>query len=245
MNERERTLALADAARLAANDAVRFGDEFREQRIRRGIAQADVARLVGVSRCLVWRVEHGDARVQLEARAKCARAVGATLRLSFYPGATPLIHDAAQTRIGERLLVLAGPAWRPTVEARVPGPGHRSVDVRLDGSQDLVLFEIESHVRRWEEILRELAGKRAAFEEAGETRRIHVVLVLPPSRHHHELVAALPATVRAALPVPWAELRRTLVDGGRWPGDGILWVAGGRVGRGPASGSAIRRSIAA
>ncbi len=129
--------------------------------------------------------------------------------------------------MAERLVRLASPAWRASVEARVPGRTQRSVDLRLDGRTDLVLCEIESHVRRWEEVVRELAAERAAFEEAGEARRIHVVLALPPTRHHRNLVAALPTTIRATLPVPSARLRRALRERGPWPGDGILWIAGG------------------
>jgi hypothetical protein len=41
------------------------------------------------------------------------------------------------------------------------------------------------------------------------------------------LVAALGETVRSTFPVPSELLRRALEEGTAWPGDGILWMAGG------------------
>ena len=223
----DRTRAIAEAIRLAEGDARRFGDALAEQRLRLGLTKSAIARAAGVSRTLVWRAERGDPGVPQLARARCARAVGGTARLAFYADATPLIYDAASMRMVERITRDAEPAWDVSLEAPVPGPGHRSVDVRLDGRHDVVLIEVESHVRRWEEILRELAGKRLAFAEAGEPRTVHVVLAVPPTRHHRELVRALPSSIAASLPVAPAEASRALALGGRWPGDGLLWVASG------------------
>ena len=57
-------------------------------------------------------------------------------------------------------------------------------------------MEVETHVRALEAIIREGAGKRAAVADtAPATQRIHVVLVLPPSRHHRALVKAHPGIV--------------------------------------------------
>jgi hypothetical protein len=150
------------------------------------------------------------------------------LRLPIYPDGTALLHDAVHARIVERVVAQAHPIWNPALEASVPGPGRRSTDVRLDDGRDVVLAEVETHLGRWEEALREMHGKRAAVLEAGpEGRRIHVVLVLPPTRHHRDLVASIPESVRRAFPVPSSELEAALLGGGPWPGDGILWVPGG------------------
>jgi transcriptional regulator with XRE-family HTH domain len=217
----------ADAARAALADARRFGDAFHEQRLRLGVTKEAVARTAGVSRPLIWRIEHGDPGVALVARAVCAQAIGGTAKLSFFADATPLIYDAAHARIVERIVGAAGPGWTVRLEMPVPGPGSRSVDVRLDGQDAVVLIEVETHVRRWEEILRELAGKRMAFIEAGESRAVHVVLAVPPTRHHRDLVQAMAASVAASLPVPSRAARQALTNGGKWPGDGLLWIAAG------------------
>jgi len=61
----------------------------------------------------------------------------------------------------------------------------------------------------------------------GGRLRVHVVLVLPPTRHHQALLRELPTTLRAAFPIGSADLRRALESpDAPWPGDGILWVPG-------------------
>jgi transcriptional regulator with XRE-family HTH domain len=215
---------LRDAVRLLERDAERFGDEFREHRLRIRATLTDVARLIGVATSVVWRIEHGDPTVSLEIRSRAARAIGGASRLTFYADSTPLLYDSAQARMAERVLSIAHPRWQAGLEVRVPGPGRRRVDIALQDVRQLVLMECESRVRRWEEALRELHDERDAFAASGDGRMINVVLVLPPTRHHRDLVRILPASVRAALPVDSSELRRALVEGTPWPGDGILWV---------------------
>jgi hypothetical protein len=125
----------------------------------------------------------------------------------------------------DRLLRMTHRSWRPVVEASVPGPGRRSVDVRLERSGEVVLVEVETRLRRLEEIVRELHSKREAF--GGEGQSVHVVLVLPPTRNHRAVARAHPALVKAAFPTPSGDLLSALGSGtGRWPGDGILWIAG-------------------
>jgi hypothetical protein len=110
-------------------------------------------------------------------------------------------------------------------------PGRRSTDIRLDHGRDIVLVEVETRVRRLEEIVREQHDKREAVrgsQGAGE-KRVHVVLVVPPTRHHRALVRAHPATIGTAYPAPSTALRAALESAtGDWPGDGLLWIAAGR-----------------
>ena len=88
-------------------------------------------------------------------------------------------------------------------------------------------MEVETHVRALEAIIRECTEKRAAFVGAAVVpQRTHVVLVLPPTRHHRSLIGAHPTIISVAFPASQAALVRALehsdVD---WPGDGILWQA--------------------
>ena len=228
-------LAIHDGDRQLRRTCARFGEEIREIRLRAGVSQAALARAIGVSRSVVCRMERGEPNVSAQIRAHAVSALGGDLRIAVYPGSGPLIHDAAHARIVEAILTRCHPTWRPTVESPVPGSGRRSTDLRLDRRDDIVLMEVETHVRALEAIIREGTEKRAAVAETAQRgRRIHVVLVLPPTRHHRALVRAHPGIVAAAFPADPEALARALsapaID---WPGDGILWVSAPR--KGPAS----------
>lgn len=217
-----------EAVRLARLDAGRIGQELRELRLGLGVRQADVSRIVGVTRSVICELEAGDPTVGLEIRRRAAIALGADLRVAVYPGATPMLHDAAHARIIERLLRSRHERWRAEVEARVPGPGRFSTDVRLSSPGTIVLIEVETHLRRWEATIRHCSEKRERVRETVyAATNVFLVLCLPPTRHHRRLVAELDTYVRAAFPAPPEQLRRSLEEGLDWPGDGILWIAGG------------------
>jgi transcriptional regulator with XRE-family HTH domain len=219
-------LAVHDGDRQLRRTSQRFGEEIRDIRLRAGLSQAALARAIGVARSVICRLEQGDPAVAVRIRARAAAALGGDFRVAVYPGGAPLIHDAAHARLVEALLRRCDPRWRVTVEAPVPGPGHRSTDVRLDSRSDVVLMEIETHIRALEAIIREGAGKREAFAAELPDRRIQTVIVLPPTRHHRALVASHPWIVAAAFPASSEALVAALADAGSpWPGDGILWLA--------------------
>jgi transcriptional regulator with XRE-family HTH domain len=219
--------ATHEGDRQLRRSCVRFGEEFRDIRLRAGVSQAAVARAIGVVRSVICRLEQGDPVVSPRIRARAAAVLGAEVRISIYPGSLPLIHDAAHARLVEAILALSHAGWHATVEAPVPGPGRRSSDIRLDRDGEIVLIEVESRVRAFEAIIRECAEKRAAVVTAvGAGRRVHVVLALPSTRHHGALVAGHPRTVATAFPASHRDLERALSDpASTWPGDGILWVA--------------------
>jgi transcriptional regulator with XRE-family HTH domain len=219
--------AIHEGDRQLRRTSIRFGEEFRQIRLRAGVSQAAVARAVGVARSVICGIEQGDPNVSPRIRARAAAVLGADLRISIYAEAAPLIHDAAHARLVEAVLALSHPSWHATVESPVPGPGRRSTDIRLDDRLDAVLLEVESHVRAFEVIIRECAEKRAAVAATlGADRRVHVVLVLPTTRHHKALVAAHPRIVATAFPTSHVELELALTDPvAPWPGDGILWLS--------------------
>ncbi len=222
--------AVYEGDRQLRRTAFRFGEEFRLLRRRAGVSQAAVTRGIGVDRSAICRLEAGDPTVSPAIRARAAAVLGADFRLGLYPAASPLIHDAAHARLVESLLQMRHPSWKPLVEARIPGQGRRSSDLRLDRDVDIVLLEFETHVHVLEAIIREGHDKRDTVAAAsGPGASVHAVLVLPPIKHHRDLVAAHPDTVRTAFPVPSRIIRRALQEpGGRWPGDGILWLGTGR-----------------
>lgn len=217
--------AINDGDRQLRRSATRFGDEVRELRLRFGVTQAQVARTIGVTRSVICRLEQGDPNVSSRIRARVAATLGADFRLAVYPAGSPLIHDAAHARLVEAILRRTHPSWRPTVEAPVPGAGRRSSDIRLARGQDIVLIEVETRVQAFEAIVRELADKRSAVQGVTPGAiRVHVVLALPPTRHHQALVRDHPRSVGATFPIASTELARALADANAaWPGDGIVW----------------------
>jgi transcriptional regulator with XRE-family HTH domain len=218
-------LAIHDGDRQLRRTCIRFGEEFREIRLRAAVSQAALARAIGVARSVICQMEQGDPTVSARIRSRAVAALGADFRIAVFPSGAPLIHDAGHARIVESVLRRCDPSWRRTVEAPVPGPGRRSTDIRLDRGNDIVLMEVETHVRALEAIIREGADKRSAVAAAESARRIHVVLVLPPTRHHRALVRAHPAFVAAAFPAMDTDMASALASTVRdWPGDGILWA---------------------
>jgi len=229
--------AIHEGDRQLRRTATRFGEESRLIRLRTGVSQAAVARAIGVDRATICRMEAGDPTVADRIRARAAAVLGADFRLGLYPDAAPLIHDAAHARLVEALLRLRHPSWRAKVEAPVPGTGRRSTDLRLDRGDATILFEVETHVHALEAIIREGEDKRSAVAVAvaadvaagaATGRRVHVILVLPPTRHHRTLVAAHPGTIKSAFPASTADIRRALTSADvPWPGDGLLWLGAG------------------
>lgn len=224
----ENRTAIREAERALRQQSTRLADELRSFRLRTGVSQAAVAAAAGVSRSVVSRLEEGNPEVALRTRFRVAAVLGADLRLAAYEGAPALIRDTVQARIIERLLRERDPRRQATVEAAVPGPGRRSIDLRLDSPGVCVLLEVESRVASLEGIVRELHAKRQALLESSELptdRRIYCVLVLPVTRHHRALVRDHPETIRSAFPASSTTLLRALRDASvPWPDDGILWI---------------------
>lgn len=223
-------IAIHEGDRQLRRTSIRFGEEFRQIRLRAGVSQAEVARAIGVARSVICRLEQGAVDVSPRIRARAAAVLGAELRIAVYAEAAPLIHDAAHARIVESFLETAHPRWRITVEAPIPGPGRRSSDIRLDRGEDTVLVEVETRVQALEAIIRECADKRAAVASTlAPAGRVHTVLVLPPTRHHRVLVATHPQIVARVFPARSADLQDALARPTiSWPGDGILWLAPGK-----------------
>jgi transcriptional regulator with XRE-family HTH domain len=219
-------LAIREGDRQLRNTTSRFGDEVRQLRLRAGVSQAAVARAVGVHRSVVCRIEAGNTGVGLRTRARVAAVVGGDLRLVCYGGASPILVDAAHARLSQSVLDMCHSRWRITVEAPVPGPGRRSSDLRLSSGPDIVLIEIETHVRSLEAIIRECQEKRVAVATRVGAARVHIVLALPRTRHHQAIVRAHPTILATAFPIASSRLEAAMIGvDGRWPGDGVLWLA--------------------
>lgn len=223
-----RRQAIHDGDRELRRTSHRFGEELRELRLRGGLSQAAVAEAIGVDRSVITRIERGDVSVSMRTRARACACLGADFRVQLYRERSPLLFDGAHARIVDRILSGRNPLWRAQVEAPVPGSGRRSVDIRLDAGEDVILVEVETRLRRLEEIVRELHAKRDAVLTAVPLgSRVHCVLAIPPTRHHRAVVREHATSMAIAFPVPPEVIRHSLTAAdGSWPGDGILFVAG-------------------
>jgi len=224
-------IAMREGDRALRRQSTRVADELRAMRIRAGVSQSAVAAAVGVSRSVISRFEQGNPGISLRTRFQVAALLGADLRMSAFEGSGALLRDAAQAPMLERVIHACDRRWRKTIEAPIPGPGRRSVDLRLDSAGSIVLIEVETRIGGLEEHIRELHSKRQALTEtetsrAGPGRPIHVVLALPATRRHRTIVRDHPHIIKAAFPAPSADLLRALGDvRDAWPGDGILWIS--------------------
>jgi transcriptional regulator with XRE-family HTH domain len=245
-----RTMSQLDRARLQRSitlqgdrelrrTAFRFAEDFRELRLRVGVSQRAIAIAIGVDRSVITRLERGDPSVSPAVRARACAALGADFRMQLYHERAALIYDAGHARLVDRLVSMVGRGWRTELELALPG--RRSVDACHFSPSTIVVAEVETRVRRLEQIQRELKSKQdSAIAQFGLERPIHVVLALPPTHHHRALIREHPALIRTAFPARSAQIRAALADAALpFPGDGILWVPGASY---PSAGSPVSTS---
>jgi transcriptional regulator with XRE-family HTH domain len=206
--------------------AFRFAEDFRELRLRAGVSQGAIATAIGVDRSVITRLERADPSICPTIRARACAVLGADFRMQLYRERGALIYDAAHARIVERLVGMVGIGWRVELEQSLPH--RRSIDVCLFSRRCIVLNEVETRVRRREEIQRELHAKRdAATDRFGSDRPIHVLLVMPPTHRHRAIVREHAAQLAASFRARLSAIRSALADAALpFPGDGILWVPG-------------------
>ena len=230
MATRELTLirraAIRQGDRELRRTAFRFAEDFRELRLRIGVSPRAVAEAIGVDPSVINRLERADPSVSPVIRARACAVLGADFRMQLYRERSALIYDAAHARLVDRLVAMAGGGWRTELELALPG--RRSVDAGFFSRSAVVLTEVESRLRRLEEIQRELQSERESVTDAfGRDRPIHVVLALPPTHHHRALVREHPALIRTAFSAASAQIRAALADAALpFRGDGILWIPG-------------------
>jgi transcriptional regulator with XRE-family HTH domain len=189
-----------------------------------GVSQRAIANAIGIDRSVITRLEQGEPGVSATVRARACAALGADFRMQLYRERSALIYDAAHARLVDRLVTMVGRGWR--IELELALPGRRSVDAGFFSRTAIVLAEVETRVRRFEQVQRELESKREAVRaQFGMDRSIHIVLALPPTHHHRALVREHPA-LKAAFPASSAQVRAALADASLpYPGDGMLWVS--------------------
>lgn len=162
------------------------GDELREARLRAGLRQADVARILGTSHTRISYVETG----QLETfpvldLARHAAVVGLRLHARLFPAGAPL-RDQAQVALLERFRRRLAPSWQIRLEAPLPIPGdQRARDMLLRHGDVTVGVEAITRLRDMQAQVRAAQLKQ---REGGAT--LLVLLVAATHANRRALAAA-------------------------------------------------------
>ena len=215
-----RTRLQVDADRHAATLRLRLAEDLRRFRDDAGASRAAVARLAGVDPTAIARVEDGSIRPTLETYARIAAALGADLAARMYPQTGPRIRDRHQVRMAEVLIGSLHPRWQVTPEVAVRSPVRGWIDLALHdpGAQLVVAGELESELRRLEQLIRWSAQKADAI---GAGSRL---LVVRWTRHNRAAVEAARRLLREAYPADPRDALEAITGTATWPGPALVWA---------------------
>ncbi len=201
----------AAAGRRADMLIQRLAADARSARLDVGVSQAQIARVIGVSRNWVGRFERGAmARPDLRTLVLLYACLGQKLVVNAYPTGAPL-RDAAHAALLARFSARLNGAWRQAFEVPMPAPGDlRAWDAVLRGPVSIGV-EAETRPRDLQRLERSMTTKQ---RNSGVDR---VVLLLLASGRNRGLVREHVAQLRQAFPL---DTRSTLdaLAAGRDPG---------------------------
>jgi transcriptional regulator with XRE-family HTH domain len=200
-------------------DAVtrRLGREARELRLRAGLSQAELARVLGCTRQWIGDFELGRLRVvDLGRVTRLFLFLGHKVVVTAYPTGEPL-RDAGQVRLLERFNVRISPDWRRFSEAVLPNPGDlRAWDELLRGPVTIGV-EAETRPRDLQATQRSISGKQ---RDSGVDR---VVLLVADTRANRRLLQDHIGMLRQTFPLDTRSCLAAL-SAGRDPGADALVV---------------------
>lgn len=204
--DRDRTVQRAVQAQLRRIES-RLAEDLIRVRTDAGASKAEVARVAGVDRTFIGRIEARTAHPSFETVVACAVALGAELSLRVYAGTGPRLTDRHQARMVECVLREIHPVWRTHLEVPVSRPTRGVIDAvftRRDGPQ-LVISEFQSVLPRLEQQIRWMAEKAAAIGSStlvgsGPTPPVSRLLVLRSTAATRSIAREFEATLRTAYP---------------------------------------------
>ena len=129
------------------------GEELRRIRLDAGVSLTRVATHAGISAAHLSRIEAGTANPSIDVLTAIAVALGADLRIRYFAGSGPRLHDRFQAPIVEALIGALDPRWRVELEVPVSQPSRGVIDVVLHdrGGSVVVACEVASEIRRLEQ----------------------------------------------------------------------------------------------
>lgn len=211
----------------AATDISRLRDDA-------GLSRAELSRGSGVDSSFLARIEGGTASPSFETYALLAAALGADLSVRLYPNTGPTIRDQHQARILEALLALVHPRWRAYPEIAVRRPSRGWIDVALHDPRSRIILatEIQSELRRLEQLIR-WSGEKAAslpswegWPHLGEAPAVSQLLIVRDTRATRSIAREFRRTLQAAFPAHPEDALTALSGVAPWPGPSLLWATG-------------------
>jgi len=221
----------AAVRRRVARANASLGDELRRLREDAGLTRVAVARVSGVDDAFIGRIEDGGERPSIETLVRLGTVLGADLHVRLYPTTGPLIHDRHQARIVETLLAALHPRWHAFTEVAVRRPSRGWVDVALHDATAslLVATEIESELRRLEQVVRwstEKAGSLPSWQgwERIGSPDVSRLLVVRRTRATRRVATEFAGQLRVAYPAHPDDALAALGKADPWPGPSLVWA---------------------
>ena len=215
-----------------------FGADVVRLREDAGISRAELARATGVDASFLGEIEAGTANPSTSTCARLALGLGADLPLRLYPTTGPTIRDRHQAAIAEITLGALHGRWSPYSEIAVRRPSRGWIDLGLhdSASRVFVATEIQSELRRLEQLLRWAEAKAAALPSWEGWLRlvpepaISRLLIVRETRANRTISVEHRRLLRTAYPADGRDALDALRGTGAWPGAAILWAARPRSG---------------
>jgi len=223
---------LAEARRRATRIHRGLGEEIRRFREDAAVTRRQLAQAAGIDQGYLRRIEDGAARASIDGYSKLATALGADLGARLYPNTGPSIRDRHQARIVEALLGQLHRRWKAYPEVAVRHPSRGWIDLVLHSDRDgvVVAAEIQSDLRRLEQLLRWFPEKVEAlpswegWARLGSSTETSQLLVVRSTKATRTIGREFERQLRATYPAHPADAVAALRGTAAWPGPALVWA---------------------
>jgi transcriptional regulator with XRE-family HTH domain len=223
---------VAETRRRATRVHQALADDVRRLREDAGVSRAALAAAAGIDLAYVCRIEDGRERPTIDVIVWIAAILGADFSARLYPNTGPAIRDRHQARILEALLSALHPRWKPYPEVAVRHPARGWIDAVLHAAREgtLVSTEIQSDLRRLEQLLRWFPEKVASLPSWEGWGRIEVVgepsrlLIVRSTKATRAIGREFERQLAAAYPAHPADAIAALTGTRTWPGPALVWA---------------------
>jgi transcriptional regulator with XRE-family HTH domain len=223
---------LSEARRQATRIHHGLGHDVQRLRQDAGVSRRRLAQAAGISVAYLCKIEDGQGRASIDAYAKLAVALGADLGSRLYPNTGPKIRDRFQAPILEALITQVHRHWRPYPEVSVRHPSRGWIDVLLHDArtETAIATEIQSDLRRLEQLLRWFPEKVASlpswegWAHLGAVTTTSQLLIVRSTRATRTIGREFQRQLAAAYPAHPADALAALTGTAPWPGAALVWA---------------------